>query len=143
MAEEIFQIGIKALIRDEQGQILLLRCPAWADNPAYWDMPGGRVEPGESFLQTLQRELHEEIGVNYQDQAKQLMAFITNAVIPVGSKKVPLAFVVYEVALPSGARITLDPNSREEAFEWFAPGEAAEKLSAKCPPEFCELVARL
>jgi 8-oxo-dGTP pyrophosphatase MutT (NUDIX family) len=71
------------------------------------------------------------------------MALLTKATIPVEDKKVPLVFVVYEVTLPTDAQIKLDPNSREEAFEWFTPAQAAQKLAAKCPPEFCELIAKL
>ena len=65
MTEQLFQIGIKAIIRNDENQILLLK------NKDYWDIPGGRIDQGEDIETTLLRELNEEIGVNHIAQ-KQL-----------------------------------------------------------------------
>jgi 8-oxo-dGTP pyrophosphatase MutT (NUDIX family) len=89
MAEQLFQIGIKGLIRNLEGKILLLKVPEWGQNPEHWDMPGGRMEPGESFLQTLRRELNEEIGVDYVGNAKHFGTVLSNITIPVGDMRVP------------------------------------------------------
>lgn len=57
--------SVRALILDENDNVLLLRF-RW-DEPAsvveFWAHPGGGIEPGESPLQALQREMHEEIGL--------------------------------------------------------------------------------
>ena len=65
MTEQLFQIGIKAIIRNDENQILLLK------NKDYWDIPGGRMDQGEDIEAALLRELNEEIGVNHIAQ-KQL-----------------------------------------------------------------------
>ena len=58
MTEQLFQIGIKAIIRNDENQILLL------ENKDYWDIPGGRMDQGEDIEAALLRELNEEIGVD-------------------------------------------------------------------------------
>lgn len=50
------------LVRD--GHVLLVhRRPDKHVHPNVWDVPGGLMEDGESELQSLARELHEELGV--------------------------------------------------------------------------------
>jgi mutator protein MutT len=143
MAEQLFQIGIKALIRNERGDILLLKVPAWRHNPEHWDMPGGRMEPGESFLQTLRRELQEEIGVDYRGEAKQLATVLSTVTIPVGEARVPLVIVAYEAELPSDVRIVLDENGPEQEYEWVSLHVAAQRLQSKYPDDFCQIIVAL
>ena len=57
--------GVRALIIDEADNVLLLRF-AWlgCDAPGgFWANPGGGIEPGESRLEALRRELYEEVGL--------------------------------------------------------------------------------
>lgn len=51
--------AVFALVRDEFGRVLLVRR---ADS-GNWEAPGGRVDPGESAINALLREVHEESGV--------------------------------------------------------------------------------
>jgi 8-oxo-dGTP diphosphatase len=44
--------------------VLLTRRPAGVHLGGQWELPGGKLEPGESTEQALRRELREEIGVS-------------------------------------------------------------------------------
>lgn len=50
------------VIRNDRGELLLLH----RNTPmlSQWELPGGKVEPGENFAATAVREAREEIGVN-------------------------------------------------------------------------------
>jgi 8-oxo-dGTP diphosphatase len=48
---------------DDQGRVLLARRPVGKVYSGYWEFPGGKVEPGETVRQALDRELHEELGI--------------------------------------------------------------------------------
>ena len=122
---------------------MLLKVPAWNGNPDHWDMPGGRMEPGETFMQTLSRELKEEIGVDYSGDAKHIATVLSNITIPVGDTRVPLVLMAYEVDLPSSIAIVLDKNGPEQEYEWTPVKVAAERLERKYPLEFCRTVAAL
>ena len=54
------ELGDAAAILDRDGRILLVRHNYGRHN---WELPGGRVESGESPLDAVCREVHEETGL--------------------------------------------------------------------------------
>lgn len=52
------------MIRDARGRILLARRTEGRDLAGAWEFPGGKRERGESAADALQRELHEELGID-------------------------------------------------------------------------------
>ncbi|CAN5143530.1 hypothetical protein BH09DEP1_BH09DEP1_3260 [soil metagenome] len=56
---QTFYLGIKGIIVDSN-KVLLLKCKDAKQN-YYWDLPGGRIEEGETIIQALTRELEEEL----------------------------------------------------------------------------------
>lgn len=139
MAEQLFQVGVKALVRDETGQILLVR--ETTHEQSYWDIPGGRMEPGEDLLQTLERELYEEIRVSEVSGARQLLTVRSNKQISTENGPVALLLVVYEVKLNRGAEPI--PGENGLLLDWKSMAEAAMLLTDKYPPEFCRMIAGL
>lgn len=62
MPEKIIDVAVGVLLRPD-GTVLLGNRPADKPWPGWWELPGGKLEPGESVLQALTRELQEEIGI--------------------------------------------------------------------------------
>ncbi|MBL8297683.1 MAG: Nudix family hydrolase [Rhodanobacteraceae bacterium] len=54
---------VAAALVDADGRVLLAQRPEGKHLSGYWEFPGGKVESGETPLQALRREIHEEIGV--------------------------------------------------------------------------------
>lgn len=52
-----------AVLRRENGQVLLGQRPEGKPWAGWWEFPGGKIEEGETPFHALQRELHEELGV--------------------------------------------------------------------------------
>jgi 8-oxo-dGTP pyrophosphatase MutT (NUDIX family)/ribosomal protein S18 acetylase RimI-like enzyme len=50
----------RVLCRDDDERLLLLHFRDPADGSVFWEPPGGGLEPGETALEAVQREWHEE-----------------------------------------------------------------------------------
>jgi 8-oxo-dGTP diphosphatase len=59
----VTRVAVGVLIRDD-GRVLLADRPAGKPYAGYWEFPGGKIEPGEAVDAALQRELHEELGID-------------------------------------------------------------------------------
>lgn len=53
-----------AVVQDSSGRVLMARRAPKQHLEGLWELPGGKVEPGESLASALQRELEEELGLN-------------------------------------------------------------------------------
>ncbi|WP_041601496.1 NUDIX hydrolase [Halobacillus halophilus] len=51
--------GSTILLQNPEGKILF----QFRSDTKEWGLPGGAMEPGESFFETAERELHEETGL--------------------------------------------------------------------------------
>jgi len=58
----VVQVAVGVLVRGD-GAFLLTSRPAGKPYAGYWEFPGGKLEVGEDVRAALQRELHEELGV--------------------------------------------------------------------------------
>jgi 8-oxo-dGTP diphosphatase len=58
----VVDVAVGVLIQTD-GQFLLTSRPHGKVYAGYWEFPGGKFEPGETVEQALQRELHEELGI--------------------------------------------------------------------------------
>jgi len=59
------EVAVAILIRLD-GRVLLARRPAGKVCAGYWEFPGGKVEPGESARDALEREVREELAVEVE-----------------------------------------------------------------------------
>lgn len=57
-----FIIGVTGIVRDTDGRVLLLRHRLWPEG-RQWGLPTGYARAGETFRQTVAREVAEETGL--------------------------------------------------------------------------------
>lgn len=143
MSEDVYHLGIKALIRNAEGKVLLLQV-----NPAklngerkdYWDLPGGRVQKGHTVPDTFKREVAEETGITDIQHAKQISMVLSNIRIPLGGDtSAGLILAVYECECADVNKVVL--SDEHIAYRWFMPTEAAKLLEIKYPKDFCQTIA--
>ncbi len=94
-------ISVKAVIIEE-GRVLLL-----ANDRGEWELPGGRLDPGESESAALLREIDEELGV--QARLGPRLADELFEVIPGRHVRI----VSYGCAIQAGVRLKLSDEHRD------------------------------
>ena len=57
---------VAAVIVGGDGRILMAQRPRGKVYAGYWEFPGGKIEPGETAVEALARELHEELGIEVE-----------------------------------------------------------------------------
>jgi 8-oxo-dGTP pyrophosphatase MutT (NUDIX family) len=138
--EDSFHLGVKALILNAEHKVLLLE----RHHPIkgiYWDLPGGRLQKGESQIDTLLREVREETGLSNVCEVHPFMMALTDIRIQALEEDVGLIFSIFLINLSE----SFDPILSEEHvdFEWCSLSNAAEKLTKQYPSAFIEKMIRL
>lgn len=62
ISSKIVDVAVGLILR-EDGTLLLGDRPMDKPWPGWWELPGGKLEPGETVMQALARELDEELGI--------------------------------------------------------------------------------
>ncbi len=75
MNTPVVEVAAAVLLREES--FLLTQRPVGKVYAGYWEFPGGKIEPGESPLRALYRELHEELGIEIIEAHPWLMRVFT------------------------------------------------------------------
>lgn len=139
MNEKKFHVGVKALIRDERGRILILKAnpKELKGGKAHWDLPGGRIKEGDTTEQTLRTEIKEELGIDGSalEIFKNFDTSISNMEIPIGNEKYGLVLMVYLCGLKK-KQFSLSNEHTE--YKWATPDEASNLLAVKFSKSFIE-----
>jgi 8-oxo-dGTP diphosphatase len=95
---------VAALIRDEDGRVLLVR----KRGTATFMQPGGKRDPGESDIQALARELVEELGCRVAENSARPLGVFECAAANEPDHRVCAAVYAVDVAGPIVPRAEID-----------------------------------
>jgi len=106
--------GAHTIVHKPSGELLLVR----HDGVDLWVLPGGGVDPGETYRETAERELAEEAGV---DASYDGLAMLTRIKIRSGSYETQGILPVFHADLddPDPTPEISDPDDEISAARWF------------------------
>jgi 8-oxo-dGTP diphosphatase len=108
------QVGVKICLINDKKQILLLKrnVEKYPDVKDPWDIVGGRIDPGQSLIQNLRREIREETGIDYKGDIKLIAA--QDILLP--DKHV--VRLTYIGMIKRGLKVQIDKNEIEK-YVWL------------------------
>ena len=72
----IYPQVVVAIIRDKKGHLLVSQRSLKSKAPGKWQIPGGKVEPGENHDKALKREVKEETDMNVELISELIFRFM-------------------------------------------------------------------
>ena len=107
----LLEVGVKAFIKNGSKFLILKRSkPYPGDTIHKWDIPGGRIIPGEDVKKALKREIKEETGLRLKDVKKIL------AVTDIKRDGKHTVRVTFKADVYPG-KIKLDPSEHSD-YRW-------------------------
>lgn len=113
--------GVAAIVRDARNHVLFIRR---ADN-GEWGLPAGAIDPGETPAEAVEREVHEETGL--QVRATRVAGVFGGKgfrVLYENGDEAEYTVVVFDCAVVGGTLSPVDGEALE--LRYFAPNETPE-----------------
>jgi 8-oxo-dGTP diphosphatase len=120
MKDIILHVAAKALIVNDQGQVLIVRESRHHPTntkAGYYQLPGGQLEKGESFMDGLKREVSEETGLEIAI-GEPLMVGEWRPIILGVPHQIIGVFMACTVTDDSKARL----SDEHDDMQWIEPG---------------------
>ncbi|MBS0615874.1 MAG: NUDIX domain-containing protein [Verrucomicrobia bacterium] len=133
MKEDHFHLGIKALIFNDEGKLLLLKAKK------FWDIPGGRIHKNESVEAALRREVLEETGLKHIEIIRPFLMILSDIRINLPGGDAGLIYSTHICKMMENEPIVLSHEHLE--YDWLDPSVAATLL--RVPAPFPERLAAL
>jgi 8-oxo-dGTP diphosphatase len=105
-------IRVVAAVIERAGRYLITQRRPSAVLPLMWEFPGGRVEPGETDVDAVKREVRHRVGVEIEPG--QLISFVSHPY-----ERYVVDLYLYECRLTSGEPTEINVN----AFKWVSSAE--------------------
>ncbi|AXE23828.1 DNA mismatch repair protein MutT [Streptomyces globosus] len=112
-------VGVGLVVCDRAGRVLLGRA-----HDGRWELPGGKVDPGEGFEQAAARELAEETALRADPADIRILGVHIDA--QGGVTRLTASAVA---AAAEGTPRVTEPH-KITTWEWFAPADIPEALYA-------------
>lgn len=125
---------VAAAIYDKQGRILLAQRPEGKSMAGLWELPGGKIEPGETPEVALARELREELDILVNPSLLKPITFASHTY-----HAFHLLMPIYEVKHWDGE---VRPQE-QQGIAWVSPEALSEYPAPEADiPLFQTLLAR-
>jgi 8-oxo-dGTP diphosphatase len=119
------RLAAYALITDADGRVLLTWFNGEGRAEPAWSMPGGGIDYGESVVEGLEREVHEETGYAVEVGAPILVDTFHGVPSQPTGRPFRAVRVLYDATITGGELGTVEVGGSTDFARWLRPEEAA------------------
>jgi len=116
-----FRFAAKAFIVDDNKLFIIKRSPDDIQKPNIWEIPGGRLEPGEDPVKGLKREIKEETNLDIEVLHPLSVRHFTR------DDKQKITMIVFLCELTKKTKIKL--SKEHTKYDWIEIKKAKTKLT--------------
>ena len=123
MESKISYIGVKALIVNVEGKVLITQEPTHFIGGEKWELPGGKLNEGEegtSLEKVLAREIHEELGDQFSVSVDRVIDVMRRPWNKPGAKA-DMVFLAVFLCTYKGGEIVL--SEENNGYVWVTESE--------------------
>ena len=125
-------VDVVAALLWQDNRFLICRRPPHKTRGLLWEFVGGKVEPGESFPQALQRECAEELAINVE-VGEEFMQVIHEY------PDILIRLTLLNCTIPTGQPQALEHND----IRWIHPSEIDNFLFCPADTDILEEIKKL
>lgn len=123
------RVAVKAFIVRNNAVLVLKRSDADIQSPGIWELPGGRIETGESILEGLQRETLEETALEIKvEEPLSVRRF----------RRVDGSWIDMTIFICTPKSRTIKLSREHDAYRWLDISKAKKTIAEFYYPEIDE-----
>ena len=120
---KISYIGVKGIIVNDDGKVLITQEPTNFVGGGKWELPGGKIANGEEetpLREILQREIREELGETFQVEVGRIIDVMRRPWNKPGASADQVMLVVFECRYQGG---DIHLSHENNGFAWITAQE--------------------
>ena len=120
---KVSYIGVKAIVVNNDGEVLITQEPTHFTGGGKWELPGGKIANGEEEMpldEILQREIHEELGEAFRVQIGKIIDVMRRPWNKTGASADQVMLVVFECRYQGG---DIQLSHENNNFAWITAKE--------------------
>lgn len=127
-----YQISVKAILKNPDGKVLVLKSPVGSAFEGFYDVPGGRIDVSEfttPLPDVLRREIREETGITDIVIHPEVIGIGRHALPPGAQGEREEVHVLYLFFLVTTSTTTVTIDHESSGYEWISlEGQDVKKL---------------
>lgn len=126
MENKISYVGVKALIVNNEGKVLITQEPTHFVGGGKWELPGGKLSEGEEITpleEVLAREIREELGEKFSVSVDRVIDVMRRPWNKPGAKADMVFLAVFHCTYKGGEVVLSEENNN---YAWMTAGELSK-----------------